>query len=94
MNMPDFEPKQENWFYCKLCQVIAYQYDCCGNTSCSGGGCDVCCPVTPSKVIDRMIRDGTAPDESTIPHLEDGMTKLLRESREAETDLGIGGASG
>lgn len=41
-----------------------------------------------------MIRDGTAPDESTIPHLEDGMTKLLRESREAETDLGIGGASG
>lgn len=80
---PTFKPKQENWLYCKLCQTIAYNHDCCGNVSCSGGGCEVCCPKGkdgPSGVIEGMILDGTAPDKNTIPHLEDGMTKLLRES--------------
>lgn len=82
---PTFKPKPENWFYCKLCRTIAYTHDCCGNISCSGGGCDVCCQGPkgtdgPDGVIRRMVDDGTAPDESTIPHLEDGMTKMLREA--------------
>lgn len=83
----DFKPKQENWFYCEHCQTVAYQHDCCGNISCSGGGCKVCCQGPngtdgPNGVIQRMIRDGTAPDESTIPHREDGMAKLLSEAAE------------
>ena len=87
--MPDFKPKQENWFYCELCKTVAYKHDCCGNISCSGGGCKVCCQGRevsdgPSEVIERMICDGTAPDESTLPHIEDGLTKLLREAREGE----------
>ena len=79
--MPDFKPKRDNWFYCELCQTIAYRHDCCGNISCSGGGCEICCcQKGPDEVIQRMILDGTAPDKSTIPHIEDGMTKLLKET--------------
>lgn len=81
--MLDFKPKRENWFYCELCRTIAYQHDCCGNISCSGGGCEVCCPGGsggPNGVIRNMIRDGTAPDKSTVPHLEDTMAKLLKEA--------------
>ena len=81
--MPDFKPKRKNWFYCELCQTIAYKHDCCDNISCSGGGCEVCCQGPegrdgPTGVIERMIYDGTAPDKSTILHLEDAMTKLLK----------------
>lgn len=87
--MADFTPKPENWFYCKLCRTVAYKHDCCGNISCSGGGCEVCCQGPrgndgPNGVIARMKHDGTAPDKSTLPHLEDGMAKLLREATETK----------
>ncbi len=79
-----FIPKEENWFYCELCQTLAYHHDCCGNISCSGGGCEVCCQGPkgnegPNGVIQKMINDGTAPSIDEVPHREDGMTKLLRE---------------
>ena len=88
--MPDFKPKPENWFYCELCQTVSYRHDCCGHVSCSGRGCDVCCQGRevsdgPSEVIERMIRGGKAPDKSTIPHMGNGMKKLLREAAEAAT---------
>lgn len=35
--------KDENWRICGTCgDCVAYKYECCGNTSCNGGGCDVC----------------------------------------------------
>ena len=39
--------KDENWFVCGTCgDRIAYKFECCGNSSCNGGGCDVCCGET------------------------------------------------
>lgn len=40
--MTKFEPKEENWFYCAMCDTVSYKFDCCGNTICNGGGCDKC----------------------------------------------------
>jgi len=34
--------KKENWFFCELCDCVAYRFECCSNTSCNGGGCEIC----------------------------------------------------
>jgi hypothetical protein len=35
-------PNPNNWFYCTGCQSLSYRFTCCGNSICSGGGCDIC----------------------------------------------------
>lgn len=37
-----FEPKRERWFYCCLCRDVSYKFECCNNTFCNGGGCEIC----------------------------------------------------
>lgn len=34
--------KEENWFYCCLCDEVSYKFDCCGKTTCGGSSCDIC----------------------------------------------------
>ncbi len=44
------EPKTWNGFqlgYCKLCDCAIIHLECCGNSSCSGGGCKICCGDSP-----------------------------------------------
>jgi hypothetical protein len=50
---------RENWFFCPNCEQVAYKFDCCGNTSCNGGGCDLCNEIWDE--VWRLIRIGAAP---------------------------------
>ena len=67
-----FEPLVKNWFFCETCDCIAYHFDCCGNCSCSGSGCDVCCYGPggldgPMGVVLKIINDGTCPPKEDLP---------------------------
>ena len=72
----DFKVKDENWGYCELCDCISYHFDCCGNSLCNGGGCDVCCP-DHHKLIEEMIMFGKHPPIGEMKRWEDNIDKIL-----------------
>ena len=46
--MNEITLKEENWFWCDLCEAVTYSYGCeCQATSCNCGGCDKCAPLHP-----------------------------------------------
>lgn len=57
--MAKVELKADNWFYCPGCETVAYRFDCCGHTSCNGGGCERCNELWDE--VWRRIRSGEAP---------------------------------
>lgn len=58
------ELKDSRWFFCALCQTVAYHFECCENISCSGGGCDVC--MNRSEVDQRVV-EGNHPPQTPVP---------------------------
>lgn len=59
------ELKEENWFWCDLCECRSYHYDCeCHGTTCNAGGCEKCdCLYELAKEAER---NGTAPSEESL----------------------------
>lgn len=64
--------EDSRWFYCVQCSTPAYTFPCCGNISCSGGGCDQC---SDRREVDRRIEDKDYP--SPLPRVEDTLVTLL-----------------
>lgn len=41
--MNEITLKEENWFYCDVCDCVSYRYDCdCNGTACNAHGCGEC----------------------------------------------------
>ena len=72
------ELKQENWFYCGTCDTIAYRLECCGNTSCNGGGCTKCTELWDE--VWRVINAGKAPAKDSVPHIPNDMDYFIAEA--------------
>jgi len=53
----EMEHLEFTWFWCDLCMVPAVKFECCGNISCSGGGCDVCFPKDDTKGVGHQINE-------------------------------------
>jgi hypothetical protein len=49
-----------NWSYCEHCDTPAYLFDCCGMSSCSGGGCETCAHLFNE--VNEAIVLGTYPN--------------------------------
>lgn len=59
------ELKDANWFYCGGCETASYKFDCCGNSSCNGGGCEQCTEAWEE--VWRRIKSGEAPTKERLP---------------------------
>lgn len=59
------EIKKENWFYCTGCAHVSYRFDCCGNSSCNGGGCDKCKEFRDH--VYKLIEEGKYSDRIPLP---------------------------
>lgn len=46
------------WTYCEQCRELVYQFACCGNTTCNGGGCAKCDGIWDE--AQERIADGRA----------------------------------
>jgi hypothetical protein len=49
----------KNWFFCHMCDQVAYMFDCCKTASCGGEGCEQC--LWDRIVVQRLIESGQAP---------------------------------
>lgn len=56
---------KDRWFWCELCNSPSIQCEHCKNTSCNGGGCDLC--YDDFKEVIQMIGDKTAPSKEGLP---------------------------
>ena len=72
------------WFYCGQCGP-QYEFACCGNTTCNGGGCDQCDNSDERAATVEMIQTETWPewlDEEAFRRAE--MRAELRKRERAE----------
>jgi hypothetical protein len=53
------------WYYCDRCETVCVKCDSCGNSSCNGGGCEIC--DDDFKISHQMIENGTAPLKDGLP---------------------------
>jgi len=53
--------KDDRWFYCELCETVAYKLSCCDNSTCNGMGCVVCDNETLRNEISKRIKAGEYP---------------------------------
>ena len=72
------EIKEENWFYCCLCRAMSYKLNCCGNTTCNGGGCEKCRDLWDEAT--KMIHEGTCPRIEDVPHHKSDVKAWLKAS--------------
>ncbi len=66
--------------YCALCKCIAVLCPHCKNSSCNGGGCDLCLDAFRNE--DRYTKCGYMPD--TIPVIGQGLHKTLIEFKKED----------
>ena len=59
------ELSRDNWFWCDLCERVAYDYSCeCYGTSCNGGGCPKCKHLWTLVPLAKKL--GMSPDEQEL----------------------------
>ena len=57
------EIKDERWIYCGQCDRVSYELECCDNSICNGGGCDLC---MDREEFDRRLEAGEHPPISEL----------------------------
>lgn len=63
--MNEITLKEENWFYCDVCDCVSYRYDCdCSGTACNAHGCDKCKPQWG--VVSEAIEHGNHPSTEKL----------------------------
>jgi hypothetical protein len=70
--------EEKRWGYCTDCDTITYEFACCGNLSCNGGGCAKCQDRTE---LDRRLEAEEHPKLSELPIIEGFVEWLERLER-------------
>ena len=63
------------WFHCLSCDRVSIECPHCDNTSCNGGGCDLC--HDDFKEVAKMSEEGNLPDKNGLPKKGGGIDIYL-----------------